>query len=116
MEEVDGGEPEKEDEWVLTQEDYEGEKKDLALETEGIEEEEVEQDVEVEDIEAEEKKEEIPSKDEEIIPTEDEVKESGNPEKRTMVGHDPKFQSRYQQYKYHSILTLGQLAKRKRMK
>ena len=33
--------------------------------------------------------------------------------KRTMDGHDPKL---YQQYKYHSTPTLGQLAKRKRMK
>ena len=86
----------------------------MALETE------VEQNVEVEDVELEEKKEEIPSKDEEIIPTKDEVKEPGKPEgnteKRTMVGHDPRFQSLYKQYRYHSTLALGQLTKKKRMK
>ena len=37
VEEVDGGEPEKEDEWVPTQEDYEHEKEDMALEREGME-------------------------------------------------------------------------------
>ena len=47
VEEVDGGEPEKEDEWLPTQEDYDHEKEDEALEREG---EELEQDVEV-DIE-----------------------------------------------------------------
>ena len=34
MEEVDGGEPDKEDEWALTQKDYKHEKEDLALERE----------------------------------------------------------------------------------
>ena len=83
VEEVDGGEQEKEDEWVLTQEDYECEKEDMALEAEGIEEGEVEQDVEVENVEAEEKKEEIPSKDEEIIPSKHE--EGKEPEKREVI-------------------------------
>ena len=60
VEEVDGGEPEKEDEWVPTQEDYDCEKEDQALEREGIEgeeleQDEVEQDVEVEGVEEEEK-------------------------------------------------------------
>ena len=83
MEEVDGGEQEKEDEWVLTQEDYECEKEDMAFEAEGIEEGEVEQDVEVENVEAEEKKEEIPSKDEEIIPSKHE--EGKEPEKLEVI-------------------------------
>ena len=41
VEEVDGAEPEKEDEWLPTQEDYDREKEDEALEREG---EELEQD------------------------------------------------------------------------
>ena len=69
VEEIDGGEPEKEDESFAIQKDYDHEKEDMALEIEGIEEGELEQDVEVE---AEEKKEEIPSKDEEIIRSKDE--------------------------------------------
>ena len=56
VEEVDGGEPEKEDEWVPTQEDYDHEKEDQALEREGIEGEELEQDVDVEGVEEEERK------------------------------------------------------------
>ena len=57
VEEVDGGEPEKEDEWVPTQEDYEHEKEDMALEREGMEgEEEVEQDIDIEGVEQEEEK------------------------------------------------------------
>ena len=51
VEEVDGDEPEKEDEWVPTQEDYEHEKEDMALEREGMEGEEVEQDIDVEGFE-----------------------------------------------------------------
>ena len=49
VEEVDGAEPEKEDEWLLTQEDYDREKEDEALEREGeeLEQDQIEQDVEV---------------------------------------------------------------------
>ena len=76
VEEVDGGEPEKEDEWVPTQEDYNREKEDQALEREGIEGEELEQDVEVEGVEEKEKTEEITSKDKEIKSKDEEVKKT----------------------------------------
>ena len=51
VEEVDGGEGENEDEWVLSQEDYEGEKEDMVLERKGIAQGEVEEDFEAEDVE-----------------------------------------------------------------
>ena len=73
VEEVDGGEPEKEDEWVPTQEDYNHEKEDQALEREGIEGEELEQDVDVEGVEEEEKTGEITSKEKEIKSKDEEV-------------------------------------------
>ena len=117
VEEVDGGEPEKEDEWVPTQEDYEHEKEDMALEREGMEGEEVEQDIDIEGVEQEEEKtEEITTKEKETKSKDEEVKKTEKPEgveKKTMVGHDPKL---YKQYQYHSTPALGQLAKRKRMK
>ena len=82
VEEVDGGEPEKEDEWVLTQEDYDCEKEDQALEREGIEgeeleQDELEQDVDVEGVEEEEKTGEITSKEKEIKSKDEEVKKNG---------------------------------------
>ena len=85
VEEVDGGEPEKEDEWVPNQEDYDHEKEDQALEREGIEGEElewdeVEQDVEVEGVEEEEKTEEITSKEKEIKSKDEEVKKTEKPD------------------------------------
>ena len=92
VEEVDGGEQEKEDEWVLTQEDYDCEKDDEALEREGIEGEEFEQDVEVEGVE-EEKTDEITGKDKEIKSKDEEVKKMENPdgvEKKDHGGAQPK--------------------------
>ena len=114
VEEVDGGEPEKEDEWVPTQEDYEHEKEDMALKREGMEGEEVEQDIDVEGVEQEEEKtEEITTKEKEKMKKLKKPKSQRVLKKKTMVGHDPKL---YKQYQYHSTPTLGQLAKRKRMK
>ena len=118
VEEVDvGDEPEKEDEWVLTEEDYEHEKEDIALEREGME-GEVEQDIDIEGVEQEEEKtEEITTKANETKSKDEEVKKKPKSQrvlkKKTMVGHDPKL---YKQYQYHSTPALGQLAKRKRMK
>ena len=115
VEEVDGGEPEKEDEWVLTQEDYENEKEDMALEREGMEVEEVEQDIDIEGVEQrKQRKLQLKRKKQKV-----KMKKLKKPKsqrvlkKKTMVGHDPKL---YKQYQYHSTPTLGQLAKRKRMK
>ena len=54
VEEVDGDEPEKEDYWVPTEEDYEHEKEDMELEREGIEGEEFEQDIDIEGVEQKE--------------------------------------------------------------
>ena len=103
VEEVDGGEPEKEDEWLLTQEDYDREKEDEALEREGeleLEQDQIEQDVEVDVEGVEEEK-------------SGEIKKTDKPEsveKKDMDGHDPKL---YNQYKYHSTPTLGLLGRRK---
>ena len=85
VEEVDGGEPEKEDEWVPTQEDYDCEKEDQALEREGIEgeeleQDELEQDVDVEGVEEEEKTGEITSKEKEIKSKNEEVKKMEKPD------------------------------------
>ena len=90
----------------------------MALEREGMEGEEVEQDIDVEGVEQEEeeKTEEITTKEKETKSKDEEVKKTEKPEgveKKDHGGHDPKL---YKQYQYHSTPTIGQLAKRKRMK
>ena len=116
VEEVDGGETEKEEDWVPTQEDYEHEKEDMELEREGMEGEELEQDIDIEVVDQEDEGREETISEEKETKSKDEVKITEKPQpegvgKKTMVGHDPK-----PSHQYHSTLALGQLEKKNRMK
>ena len=79
VEEVDGGETEKGEDWVLTKEDYENEKEDMELETEGMEEGEIEQDIDIETVDKEEERTESITE-EKQTKSKDEISQKPQPE------------------------------------